>query len=278
MGEESSEYVLTIKAGKAEAHYWADLWRYRELFFFLSWRDILVRYKQTAIGVAWSVIRPLLTMIVFTVVFGRIAGLPSDGAPYSIMVFVAVLPWQFFANSISDSGSSLIGNASMISKIYFPRIIIPASTIIVSLVDFAISFALMLAWMAFAGFAPSPCIFAMPVFLILAAAFSLGSGLFLSALTVKYRDFKTVVPFLVQFGLFISPVGFKSTVIPEKWRALYYLNPMAGVIDGFRWSIIGGSFTINWPGMICSAALTAVVLIVGIKYFRATERTFADVI
>jgi len=267
---------LIIEAGKAEKHYWADLWRYRELFYFLSWRDILVRYKQTVIGIAWSVIRPLLTMIVFTVVFGKLAKLPSGDAPYPVLVFTAILPWQYFANALSEASNSLISNQNMISKIYFPRIIMPTSTIIVALTDFVISFVLLGITMGVYRFVPSWKIVFMPLFLLLATVLSLGMGYLFSALNVKYRDFRYVIPFIVQFGMYISPVGFSSDVVPIRYRFWYSLNPMVGVIDGFRWSIIGKGTTIYWPGFILSIVITILIIIWGFWYFRKTERTFAD--
>ena len=269
---------MIIEAGRTERNYWKDLWRYRELFYFLSWRDILVRYKQTVIGIAWSVIRPLLTMIVFTIVFGKLAKLPSGGVPYPILVFAAMLPWQFFANSLTESSNSLIGNASMISKIYFPRLVIPTSSVIVSLVDFAISFIILLLLMVWYQFVPDWRMIALPVLILMAFAASFGAGLWLASLNVKYRDFRYIVPFIVQFGLYISPVGFSSTVVPEQWRLLYSLNPMVGVIDGFRWAILGDNAMIYWPGFVLSACLVMVLLASGIWYFRRTEKTFADVI
>ena len=267
---------LIIEAGKSEKHYFKDLWRYRELFYFLSWRDILVRYKQTVIGVAWSIIRPVLTMIVFTIVFGRLAKLPSTDAPYPILVFTALLPWQFFSNALADSSNSLIANANMVSKIYFPKIIMPASSIIVALVDFIISFLLLGIVMAWYRYVPSWKIIFMPLFLLLALILSLGVGFLLSALNVKYRDFRYIVPFIIQFGLYVSPVGFSSDIVPDKWRLLYSINPMVGVIDGFRWSIIGKGVNFYMPGFLLSIALTIIIFIVGILYFRKTEKTFAD--
>ena len=273
-----SEYTLVIEAGRTEQHYWKDLWHYHELFFFLSWRDILVRYKQTAIGIAWSVVRPLLTMIVFSVVFGKLAKLPSEGIPYPILVYSAMLPWQFFANSLSESSNSLITNANMLSKVYFPRIIMPASTVIVSLVDFLISFVILVALMIWYQFMPDWRIITLPFFLFLALIAALGFGFWLAALNVKYRDFRYIVPFIVQFGLYISPVGFSTSVVPEKWRLFYSLNPMVGVIDGFRWAILGGSTHIYWLGFLLSSALTLLLFFLGIGYFRNTERTFADIV
>lgn len=273
-----SEHRLVIEAGQTERHYWKDLWRFRELLYFLSWRDILVRYKQTVIGVAWSVIRPVLTMIVFTVIFGKLAKFPSGDAPYAILVYAAMLPWQFFANALSESSNSLISNANMISKVYFPRLIVPGSAVIVSLVDFFISFAVLAVLMAWYRFVPDWRILTVPLFLVLALLASLGFSLWLSALNVKYRDFRYIVPFIVQFGLYVSPVGFSSSVVPEKWRLLYSLNPMVGVIDGFRWAILGGDAQIYWPGFFLSITLVLLILYGGIRYFRKTERIFADII
>lgn len=270
--------TLVIEAGRTERHYWRDLWRYRELFFFLAWRDILVRYKQTVIGILWALGRPLLTMLVFTLVFSKLAKLPSGGAPYPILVFAALLPWQFFASAFSGAGESLIGNANMISKVYFPRLVIPASSVIVSFADFLISGLLLAALMLWYGFMPGLRIFTLPLFIAIAFAAALGAGLWIAALNVKYRDFRYIVPFVVQFGLYISPVGFSSSIVPEHWRLLYSLNPMVGVIDGFRWAILGGDTQLYWPGFLLSLALVLVMLVSGIYYFRSTEKTFADVI
>jgi len=269
---------LVIEAGRTEQQYWKDLWRYRELFYFLAWRDILVRYKQTAIGIAWALIRPFLTMIVFTVVFGTLAKLPSEGAPYPILVFAAMLPWQFFANSLSECSNSLITNANLISKVYFPRLIVPTSAVVVSFVDFMISGIILLALMAWYNFVPSWRILTLPLFILIAFAAALGAGLWLASLNVQYRDFRFIVPFIVQFGLYISPVGFSSNVVPQKWRLLYSVNPMVGVIDGFRWAILGGGSQLYWPGFILSVGLVTLLLVSGVWYFRKMERTFADVI
>lgn len=269
---------LVIKPGMGAMHYWRDIWRYRELFFFLAWRDILVRYKQTAIGIAWSVLRPLLTMIVFTVVFGTLAKLPSNGVPYPIMVYAAMLPWQFFANSLSESSNSLIDNANLLTKVYFPRLIVPAGSVIVSLVDFFISLIILVGIMVWYRYIPDVRMLMLPLFLFFAFLASFGAGLWLSALNVKYRDFRYVVPFLVQFGLYISPVGFSSAIVPEKWRMLYFLNPMVGVIDGFRWAILGDAFPVYWPGFALSGFLTVFMFVGGLFYFRNMERSFADVI
>lgn len=269
---------LVIEAGRAEQRYWQDLWRYRELFYFLAWRDILVRYKQTAVGIIWALIRPLLTMLVFTVVFGKLAKLPSEGAPYPILVFAAMLPWQFFANSLSESSNSLIANANLISKVYFPRLIVPTSAVIVSFVDFLVSGMILLALMAWYNFVPDWRILTLPLFILIAFAAAIGAGLWLAALNVEYRDFRYIVPFIVQFGLYISPVGFTSKIVPEQWRLLYSLNPMVGVIDGFRWAILGGESNIYLPGFVLSVGIVALLLISGIWYFRRMERTFADTI
>jgi lipopolysaccharide transport system permease protein len=269
---------LIIEAGRTESQYWKDLWRYRELFYFLAWRDILVRYKQTAIGMAWALIRPFLTMIVFSVVFGQLAKLPSEGVPYPILVFAALLPWQFFSNALSECSNSLISNANLVSKVYFPRLIVPASAVIVSFVDFMVSGMILLALMAWYNFVPSWRILTLPLFIAIAFAASMGAGLWFAALNVKYRDFRYIVPFIVQFGLYISPVGFSSSIVPEKWRWLYSLNPMVGVIDGFRWAILGGESRLDLLGFMLSMGLVGLLLVSGIWYFRKTERTFADVI
>jgi lipopolysaccharide transport system permease protein len=269
---------LIIEAGRTESQYWKDLWRYRELFYFLAWRDILVRYKQTAIGMAWALIRPFLTMIVFSVVFGQLAKLPSEGVPYPILVFAALLPWQFFSNALSECSNSLISNANLVSKVYFPRLIVPASAVIVSFVDFMVSGMILLALMAWYNFVPSWRILTLPLFIAIAFAASMGAGLWFAALNVKYRDFRYIVPFIVQFGLYISPVGFSSSIVPEKWRWLYSLNPMVGVIDGFRWAILGGESRLDLLGFMLSMGLVALLLVTGVWYFRKTERTFADVI
>jgi lipopolysaccharide transport system permease protein len=269
---------LIIEAGHTERNYWRDLFRYRELFYFLAWRDVLVRYKQTVIGVLWAVLRPLLTMIVFTFIFGRIAKLPAEGVPYPVMVFAAMLPWQLFATSLSEGSGSLINNANLISKVYFPRLIVPASAVIVSFVDFAISMVLLGLLMIFYKVWPGWPLLSLPIFTLMALLASAGAGTWLAALNVKYRDFRYVVPFIVQFGLYISPVGFSSSIVPAKYRILYDLNPMVGVIDGFRWSVSGGTTPFPWQSLELSLATTAILLVTGIWYFRKTERTFADII
>jgi lipopolysaccharide transport system permease protein len=271
----NAEWDLVIAPGRAEKNYWKDLWRFRELFYILSWRDIKVRYKQTVLGVAWSVIRPVLTTLIFTILFKNIANLKNPGdAPYALMVFAGMLPWQFFSNALSESSNSLVGNANLITKVYFPRMIIPASSVITSLVDLAISFGIMLIMFAWYGFMPSWHIVFLPLFVLLAFTCAFGIGLYLTAVNVKYRDFRYIIPFIVQFGLYVSPVGFNSFVINEKWRMLYSLNPMVGVIDGFRWCLLGDPM--HWRSFIVSVAMTMGFLWLGIYYFRKMERTFAD--
>ena len=269
---------LVIEAGKTETQYWKDLWNYRELFYFLAWRDILVRYKQTLIGIAWALLRPFLTMVVFSIVFGKLAKLPSEGVPYPILVFAAMLPWQFFANALSECSNSLIQNANLLSKVYFPRLIVPTSAVIVSFVDFLISGIILLGLMAWYNFIPSWRILTLPLFIAIAFLAAIGAGLWLSALNVQFRDFRYIVPFIVQFGLYISPVGFSSTIVPEQWRLLYSLNPMVSVIDGFRWAILGGESQIYILGFCLSLSLVIFLFITGIWYFRRMEKTFADII
>ncbi len=270
---------LVIEAGRAERQYWRDLWRYRELFYFLAWRDILVRYKQTAIGVAWAVLRPLLTTIILTVIFGRIAHLPSGDIPYPLFVLVGNLPWQFFATSLSEASNSLIGNSNLISKVYFPRLIVPASAVITSLVDFLITIGLLAVFLAWYRYLPDWRLLTLPLLTVFAFLAALGPGLYITALNVKYRDFRYVIPFIVQFGFFLSPVAFSSHVVPAKWRLLYSLNPMTGVIDGFRWAVChGGDAPLYVPGMCLSVLVTGLFLWLGVWYFRKMERTFADII
>ena len=271
-------HETTIEAGRAEKQYWRDLWGYKELFYFLAWRDILVRYKQTVVGVAWGVLRPLLTMLILTVVFGKMAKMPSGNVPYPVLVFAGLLPWQFFATVLSESGSSLVGNRNMISKVYFPRLVIPASSVITSLVDFLISACLLTLTMAWFQYLPTLRVFFLPLFVLLALTAAFGVGLWISALMVRYRDFRFIVPFMVQFGLYISPVGFTSSVVPEQWRILYSINPMVGVIDGFRWALLGGEHHLYLPGMLLSIGIVTIITSSGLVYFRRTERTFADVI
>jgi lipopolysaccharide transport system permease protein len=268
---------LIIEAGHADRHYWRELWRYRELFYFFAWKDILVRYKQTIVGVGWAIIRPLLLMMV-SVVFQRVMKMPEDGVPYQLTAYVAILAWTFFASSLQDSGTSLVGNANLISKVYFPRMVIPAAAVITALLDFVVAAVLLVILLAWYRFVPSPHILALPLFIAMAFAGAIGGGLWLSALMVRYRDVRFVIPFMVQFGLYVSPVWFKTSQFPEDWRILYSLNPVVGVIDGFRWSILGGPNEIYWPGMAMSVGTTALLLVSGVMYFRKTERSFADII
>lgn len=271
--------VLIIEAGKSEKHYWRDLWRYRELFYILSWRDIKVRYKQTVIGALWSILRPLLTMIVFTLVFSKLAKLPSEGAaPYAIMVYAAMLPWQFFSNALSEASNSLIGNVNLISKVYFPRLIIPTASVITSLVDFLIAFLLIGLLYLYYGYAPGWQIFILPIFLLLAFVLAMGAGLWITALNVKYRDFRYIVPFIVQFGLYISPVGFSSSIVPPQYKLLYSLNPMVGIIDGFRWCLLNGETPLDIKTILLSVLVSLFFLWLGISRFRKMEKSFADII
>ncbi len=273
-----SEFQFTIEAGKTERHYWMDLWRYRELFYILAWRDIAVRYKQTVFGILWAVLRPLITMVIFVVVFDKIAKLPSEGVPYPIFVFAAMLPWTFFATAFADASNSLIGNANLISKVYFPRLIIPAASVIVAVIDFLISFSILVALMVWFAYWPDWHIITLLIFLLMAFFAALGTGLFVASLNIKYRDFRFIVPFIVQLGLYISPVGFSSSIVPEQYRVIYYLNPMVGVIDGFRWAISGGKTPINDTELLMSALMILLIICLGVFNFRKTEKTFADVI
>lgn len=275
----STNSLLIIEAGKTERHYWRDLWRYRELFAVLAWRDVAVRYKQTVIGILWALLRPFLTMVILTVVFGRLAKLPSDGtAPYALMVFAGMLPWTFFATALSEASNSLITNSNLISKVYFPRIIVPSSSVVVAFVDFLISFVILLAMLVWYQFLPGWQILLLPVFVLIAFLASWGPGLWITSLNVRYRDFRYIIPFIVQFGLYVSPVGFSSSVIPEQWRFVYSLNPMVGVIDGFRWCILGGDSPLYMPGFLLSLLVVAIFMWLGVSQFRKMERTFADVI
>jgi len=268
---------LIIEPGLASANYWRDLWRYRELMAFLAWRDLAVRYKQTAIGVAWAIIRPALTMMVF-VLFRRLMGAERGAVPDVLLVLAAVLPWQFFSNALMESSTSLINNTNLISKVYFPRLIVPMASVATAFVDFAITLVLLAVVMAWVGFAPAWTLLALPFYVALAFGLSSGLGLLLAALNVKYRDFRYVVPFIIQVGLFISPIAFTSSSMPERWRMLYSMNPLVGIIDGFRWSILGGRTPIDPSSLATSLVITVAVLVVGVAYFRRTERSLADVI
>jgi lipopolysaccharide transport system permease protein len=274
---------LIIEPGRSFQNYWRDLWRYRELFYILAWRDVAVRYKQTVAGAAWALVQPLASMVIMTVIFGKIAGLPSEGgAPYALMVFAGMLPWQFFSNSLSSTSQSIVSNANLISKVYFPRLIIPASSVVVSLVDFLVACSILAGLMVWFQFWPTWRVVTLPVFVALAIFAALGPGLIITALTVKYRDFRFIIPFIIQFGMWVSPVAYSSSVIRDKFGEnlflLYSLNPMVGVIDGFRWALLGGESVLYWPGFLTSILLTAILFIAGLLYFRKTERVFADVI
>ena len=269
---------IIIEPNKSLKRFWQELWAYRELFYFLAWKDILVRYKQTVIGIAWSVLRPLLSMIILTIIFGGIAKLPSGNTPNPILVYVAMLPWQFFSNTLNLSANSLISNRNMITKVYFPRIIIPSTSMVVSLVDFLISFMILVCLMLWYGLWPNWKILVLPLLLVLAALTSLGAGYWIGALNVKYRDFRHIVPFIVRFGLYASPVGFSSNLVPEKWRLLYSLNPMVGIIDGFRWALLGKEVNLYLPGFLVSIGLAMMLFVTGALFFIKTERKFADII
>ncbi len=271
--------TLIIRPGVTAYHYWSDLWRYRELFYVLAWRDISVRYKQTLIGLAWALIRPFVTMIVFTIIFSRIANLETEGAaPYALMVYVGLMPWQFFSSALSESSNSLLSNSNLIGKVYFPRLIIPAASVVVSLVDFLIGFIVLIGMMLWYSFIPGWQILVLPFLIMMCFLASLGIGLWAATLNMKYRDFRYIIPFVLQIGLYISPVGFSSTVIPEKWKLLYSLNPMVGIIDGFRWAILGGDGAIYLPGMLVGSGVIFIFLFIGIRQFRRMEKSFADLI
>ena len=275
----ASRHLLVLEPGRTERHYWRDIWNYRELFAILAWRDVAVRYKQTVIGIAWALVRPFLTMVVFTIVFGRLAKLPSEGAaPYPVMVLAGLLPWTLFSTIMADGSNSLVSNTNLIGKVYFPRIIVPASSAVVALVELAINLALLVGLMVWYGFAPSWRVALLPAFLALAVFASLGPTLLITALNVEYRDFRYIIPFIVQFGLYVSPVGFSSEVVPATWRLWYSLNPLVGIIDGFRWCVLGGESHIYAPGFFLSLIVVALFLWLGVMYFRRTERTFADLI
>ena len=269
---------LIIEAGKTEKHYWLDLWRFRELFAFLAWRDVLVRYKQTLFGIAWAVVKPLLSTLIFVVIFGKLAKFPSEGVAYPVMVMAGMLPWQLFSAAVSTSSNSLVGNAPLVAKIYFPRVILPTSSLVVAFIDFLITLVLLAGLMALYQVWPTWRILTLPLFTLLAFAAALGPGLWVSALMVRYRDFRVIVPFIVQFGLYVSPVGMSTRIIPEQWLLLYSCNPMVGVIEGFRWAIYGKEMQIYMPGFLLSVGISVFLLITGFWYFRRTERTFADLI
>jgi len=277
MAATSHPVVILRPSGRFTRLNLGDVWEYRDLLYFLVWRDIKVRYKQTALGAAWAVLQPLLTMVAFSVFFGKLAKVPSNGIPYPVFTFAALLPWQLFSYSMTEAGNSLIGSQNLITKIYFPRLVIPIAAVLGGLPDFAISFAVLLVLMAIYGIAPTLAVLTIPLFILLAVATALAAGLWLSALNVKYRDVRYTIPFLAQFWLFLTPVAYPSSLIPEKWRVLFGLNPMAGVVEGFRWALLGQK---EAPGLmlIVSIAIVAVLLVSGIYYFRRLEATFADTI
>lgn len=254
-----------------------ELWEYHELLYFLIWRDIKVRYKQTVLGAAWAILQPFLTMVVFSIFFGKLAKIPSDGVPYPVFAYCALLPWQFFSNALTASGNSLVSNQGLITKVYFPRLVIPISAVLAGLVDFCISFVVLLMMMFYYGIVPTKAVLTLPLFLLFAIATALAVGLWLSALNVRYRDVRYTMPFLAQFWLFVTPVAYSSSLVPETWRTLYGLNPMAGVVEGFRWALLGKTGGIG-PLMLLSALAVAVLLIGGLVYFRRMEKTFADVV
>jgi homopolymeric O-antigen transport system permease protein len=270
---------IIIEPNRRERHYWLDMWQYRELFRILAWRDLSVRYKQTVIGVLWVLFRPILTMLVFTIIFGKIAHLPSDGsAPYALMVFAGMLPWAFFSTGLTDAANSLIVDTNLISKVYFPRLILPTATIVVAFADLLVSLCILMVLMVWYQFWPSWQISLLPVFMCSAFLATMGPGLWISALNVQYRDFRYVIPFIVQFGLYVSPVGFSSSVIPTQWRSIYALNPMVGAIDGFRWCILGEQSELYLPDLAVSAGVIAFFLWFGVRQFRKMENSFADLI
>jgi len=272
-----SPETLVVEAGQTERHYWRDIWRFRELLGFLAWRDIKVRYKQAVLGIAWALIQPITTTVIFTVIFGSLAGMPSGGVPYPVLVLSGLLPWQLFSGALSGSSGSLVSNSSLISKIYFPRLLVPISSIAVALVDFLIVFMLFVGVSRWFGNTPTWHWLLLPIFVILSLFAALGAGLWLTALTVKYRDFKFIVPFLIQIGVFVSPVGFRTDFYPS-WQPLLSLNPLTGIIEGFRWCVLGGHHVVNIQGLISGILIIVILNVTGIWYFRRTERNFADII
>lgn len=287
----SGHFNLWIEAGHVEKHYWFDLWRYRELFYILAWRDIMVRYKQTVAGAAWAILQPLFTMLIMVAVFHKIAGLSSVGdAPYAIMTFAALLPWQFFSSALQNASQSVIGNANMISKVYFPRIIIPSSAVMVSLADFLVSFVILGGLMVWFQYLPTWRILTLPLFTLLAIVTAMGPGLLITALTVRFRDFRFIIPFIVQFGMFVSPVGYSSQSVKKTLVenlgasygdiafSIYSLNPLVGVIDGFRWAILGENPQFFSLSTVFSIVIALLLFFMGVSYFRKTERSFADTI
>ena len=278
-GNETQKYTLIIGPGISEKKYWYELTHYKDLFLVLAWRDIAVRYKQTTIGIVWVLLQPLITMIVFTLVFGKIAKLPSvQAVPYALMVYVGMLPWQLIATSLLGMSNSLINNSNLISKVYFPRLIVPLSSMVVALIDFLISLAFLIALMVWYQYIPGWQLLSLPFFLMMAILTSMGPGLLISALNVKYRDFRYIIPFIVQLGLYVSPIGFSSNIVPDEWRLLYYLNPAVSVIDGFRWCILGGETIIYMPGLFLGWIVILLCGFYGFRLFRKMENNFADTI
>jgi lipopolysaccharide transport system permease protein len=273
MAPEGAE--IQIGAGRQNRAYWTDLWHYRELLGFLAWRDVKVRYKQAALGIAWAVVQPAITMVIFTFVFGRLANMPNDNTPYPLVVLAGLLPWQLFSSAFSGASSSLLNNSSLVSKVYFPRLIIPLSSLAVALVDFAVVLALYAAMMLWFGVMPSWHVVFLPLFILLSLLAAFGTGAWLTALTVQYRDFRFIAPFMLQVGVFLSPVGFRTDNMPN-WRNLLALNPLTGVIDGFRWCLLGNSATLKTSVTVTSVVLIAILVFTGVWYFRRTERLLAD--
>lgn len=269
---------LVLEAGYADDNYWSDVLRYRDIFIMLARRDLSVRYKQTAIGIIWALLRPALTMLVFTLVFGSIAEMPSGGAPYALLVLSGTLPWLFFSSSVSESSNSLVANSNLLSKAYFPRILLPASSILVAAVDLIIALGLLTCLMWYFSVPPTWRLLTIPLFSLVTFAAALGLGLWLSVLNARYRDFQFIVPFMLQIGLYISPVGYVSSAIPERWQTLFAINPMVGVIDGFRWAILGENFSVPWATIASSAAISIALLITGLSFFRHFERRLVDII
>ena len=268
---------LVIEAGRADLNYWRDLWRYRDLLGFLTMRDIKVRYKQTVLGVGWALVQPIVTTIIFTFVFGKLAAMSAGGVPYPLLVLAGLLPWQLFSTALSGSSISLVSNAHLISKVYFPRLMIPLSSLGVALIDFMVVLFLYVCMSIWFGRVPSWHWALLPAFILLALVLAFGAGLWFTALTVKYRDFRYIVPFLIQIGVFVSPIGFSTEVVPT-WRNLLDLNPITGVIDAFRWSLLSDGQPFNAHGIGCAIAISAIILLSGLRYFRNMERTFAEVI
>lgn len=273
-----SDVEIVIEAGLHDVHYWRDLWNSRELLAVIVWRDVLVRYKQTAMGVSWAVVRPFATMLVFTFIFGQLAKLPANGAPYALLVFAGLLPWLFFSATFSDAGNSIIGNSGIVTKVYFPRILIPISAVLVGVVDFALALVVYALMAVYFSHAPGWQILLLPVFLVALCVLILACSLWVAALSVRYRDFRHLLPIVLQLGAYLSPVGFSSSVVSERWYMIYALNPMVGIIDGFRWCLLGDGQVLRWQSMMLSLLVTILLLLPGIRFFRRSELTFSDAI